>query len=146
MRRLIPFGLLAVLFGFIAPPAQAQDLSGDWILTYSMMGRQGGQAREVTMNVTLGQDGSDLTGTAFMRGRGRPGGAGGGGVQEIPIADGKLDGDSFTFSVVRGMGERSMTTVFSGKLVEGAMEGEMAMQGGMGNRPPVPFKGVKKDG
>jgi hypothetical protein len=145
MRRLVPFGLMAVLFCFLAPPAQAQDLTGDWVLTYSMMGRQGGQAREVSMNVTLAQNGEALTGTAYMQMRAR-GGAGGGGVQEVPISDGTIEGDSFTFSVVRGMGERSMTFVYSGKLTDEGMEGEMAMQGGPGNRPPIPFKGTKKDG
>ena len=145
MRRLLPFGLLAVLFFLPAPPAQAQDMSGDWVLTYTMMGRQGGQGREVSMNVTLVQEGEALTGTAFMQMRAR-GGAGGSGVQEVPITDGSVDGNSFSFSVVRGMGERSMAFVYSGTMTEEGMEGEMAMQGGMGNRPPIPFKGVRKEG
>ena len=144
MRRLLPYSLLAVLFFLVAPAAQAQDLSGDWTLTYTMMGRQGGQGREINMNITLVQDGSSLTGTAFMQGRGRGGGTGE--VVEVPISDGTVEGNSFSFSVVRGMGERSMTFVYSGNVSEGGMEGEMAMQGGRADRPPIPFTGVKKEG
>ena len=50
MRSVISLAFMAVLMT-LAAPLQAQDvtgdrtLTGDWTLTYSMMGRQGGQAR-----------------------------------------------------------------------------------------------------
>ena len=144
MRRLVPFAFVAVLMT-LAGPLQAQDVSGAWTLTYSQAGRQGGQAREVSMDVTLKQDGAAITGTALMAMGGR-GGAGGGEPQEVPITDGKIDGNEFTFSIVRGMGERSMTMVYSGTVSGNNMEGTMAMAGGMGGREPVAFKGVKKEG
>lgn len=147
MRRLIPFAFMAVLLA-LAGPLQAQDVSGTWTLTYSQMGRQGGQAREVSMDVTLAQDGTAVTGTALMAMRGRPGGgggAGGGQPQEVPLTNGKIEGDKLTFSIVRGQGERSMTMVFTSTVAGSEMSGTMAMSGGMGEREPIAFKGVKKE-
>jgi hypothetical protein len=65
MRSLISLAFMAVLMT-LAAPLQAQDVTGDWTITYSMMGRQGGQAREVSMDVSLQQDGTVVTGTALM--------------------------------------------------------------------------------
>jgi hypothetical protein len=139
---------MAALLLFLAPSLQAQDVSGTWTLTYSMMGRQGGQAREVSMDVTLVQEGAAITGTALMQMRGRPGGGGDPPApQEIPISDGKIEGNEFTFTITRSMGERSMSTVYSGTVAGNAMEGTMTMTGGMrGGGEPIPFKGVKKEG
>ena len=145
MRRLMPLAFMAVLMT-LAAPLQAQ-VTGDWTLTYSMMGRQGGQAREVSMDVTLQLDGAVVTGTALMAmGGARGGAAGAPQPQEIAISDGKIEGDKVTFSVARGMGERSMTFVYSGTVEGNTMEGTMAMGGGRGGREPIPFKGVKKEG
>jgi hypothetical protein len=134
----------------MAGPLEAQDMNGAWTLTYSQAGRQGGQAREVSMDVTFQQDGSAITGTVLMAmpARGGPGGAGGGGgePQEIPISDGKIEGNEFTFSIARGMGQRTLTLIYSGTVAGDAMEGTMAMTGGRMDRPPIPFKGVKKEG
>ena len=47
MRSVISLAFMAVLMT-LAAPLQAQDVTGDWTITYSMMGRQGGQAREVS--------------------------------------------------------------------------------------------------
>ena len=143
MRKVVPLAFMAILMA-ISAPLQAQEVTGSWTLTYSQMGRQGGQAREVSMDVTLQQDGATITGTALMAMRGR--GGGGGEPQEVPITDGKVEGDKITFSVVRGMGERTMTLVYSGTVAGSTMEGTMAMGGGMGGREPVAFKGVKKEG
>lgn len=144
MRSLISLAFMAVLMT-LAAPLQAQDVTGDWTLTYSMMGRGGTPGREVSMDVSLVQDGAEVTGTALMAmGGGR--GAGGPEPQEIAITDGKMDGDQLTFSVVRGMGERSMTFIYSGTVAGNTMEGNLAMDGGRGPREPIPFKGVKKEG
>jgi hypothetical protein len=148
MRKLISFAFMAVLMTMVGP-LQAQDVTGTWTLTYSQMGRQGGQAREVSMDVTLAQEGASVTGTALVAMQGRPGGAGragGGQPQEIPIADGKVEGDQLTFSMVRGQGERTMTMVFTSTVAGSEMAGQMTMSGGMGAREPIPFKGVKKEG
>ena len=142
----MPLAFMTVLMT-LAAPLQAQDVTGDWTITYSMMGRQGGQAREVSMDVSLNQEGSAVTGTAFMAMRGRGAGAGGGGeIQEVPITDGTIEGNKVTFTVSRGMGERTMAFVYSGIVAKATMEGTMAMSGGMGDREPISFKGVKKEG
>lgn len=146
MRRFVPFGLMAAFLLILAPSLQAQGVSGDWTLTYTMMGRPEGQAMERTMDVTLKQDGEAITGTALMAMRGRPGGEGGGEPQEVPISEGKLEGDQITFTVARSMGERTMAFVFTGTVSGNAMEGTMTMAGGMRGGDPIPFKGVKKEG
>ena len=147
MRRLVPLGLMATLLMFLATPLQAQDVTGSWTITYSQMGRQGGQAREVSMEVTFLQDGATVTGTTMMAMRGRPGGGGEPPApQEVAIEDGTMEGNVLTFTINRGMGERTMSMVFTGTVEGNAMEGTMAMSGGMGGGEPIPFQGVKKEG
>jgi hypothetical protein len=146
MRRIVPVGLVAMLFAFTAIPLHAQDVTGTWTLTYSMMGRQGGQAREVSMDFTLKQDGAVVTGTTMMAmGRGRAGGEAPA-PQEIAIENGKMDGNKLTFSFTRGTGDRSMIQTFTGTVSGNNMEGTITMTGGMGGGEPIPFKGVKKVG
>lgn len=146
MRGLIPLAFVAVLMT-LAAPLHAQDVAGTWTLSYSQMGRQGGAPRDVSMDVTLIQDGANVTGTVLMPMRGRPGAGGGGGApQEVAITEGKMDGDQLIFSIVRGQGERTMTLVFTSTVSGSTMEGKLAMSGGMGEREPVPFKGVRKEG
>ena len=147
MRRIIPLGLTAILLLFFVGPLQAQNVTGDWTLTYTMMGR-GGQEMERTMEITFLQDGATVTGTTMMQMRGRPGGGGGNppAPQEVAIEDGKMEGDQLTFTINRDMGERSFSMAFTGTVSGAAMEGTMAMSGGRGGGEPVPFKGVKKEG
>jgi hypothetical protein len=136
---------MAILLMFMAPTLEAQDVTGDWTITYSMMGRQGGQAREVSMDVSFKQDGAAVTGTALMAMGGRRGG-GGREPQPIPLTDTKLEGDQLSFTVARGMGERTISFVFNGTVAGNAMEGTMTMGGGRGGAEPIPFKGIKKEG
>ena len=145
MRRVVSVGFVAMLLMFFITPLQAQDVTGTWTLTYSQMGR-GGQAMERSMEITFKQDGATVTGTTMMQMGGRPGGAGGDppAPQEVAIQDGKLDGNTLTFAITRGMGERTMTQVFSGTVSGSTMEGTITMSGGMGGGEPIPFKGVKK--
>ena len=147
MRRVVPLGFVAMLLAFMAVPLQAQDVTGSWSLTYSMMGR-GGQATERSQDFTFVQDGAVVTGTTMMQMGGRPGGAGGDppAPQEIAIQDGKMDGNTLTFAFTRGMGERSMTQTFTATVSGNTMEGTITISGGMGGGEPIPFKGVKKEG
>ncbi len=146
MRRIVPLGLMAILLMFMAAPMQAQDVTGTWTITYSQMGRQGGQAREVSMEITFQQDGAAVTGTTMLTMGRRGGGGQPPAPQEVAITDGKMEEGKLTFSIVRGMGERTMTMVFTSAVEGDAMEGTMAMSGGMGSGDPIPFKGVKKEG
>jgi len=148
MRRFVPLGLMAAFLLFMAPSLQAQDVTGTWTITYSQMGRQGGQARDVSMDVTLKQDGTVVTGSTMMAMGGRRGGGEAPAPQEVAVSDGKMEDGVLTFSLTRGMGERTMTTVYTGTVDGNTMAGTLAMpaMGGMGQRDPIPFKGVKKEG
>jgi hypothetical protein len=112
MPRIAPFGFLAMLLLFLVPPLQAQDVTGDWVLTYTAAGR-GGEAMERNMEFTFVQEGSTVTGTTvFARMGQRPGGGGGRAVpdpQPIEIQDGKMEGDKLTFVISRGMGQQTIT-------------------------------------
>jgi len=88
------------------------DATGTW--KWTMQGRQGGQAREVSL--TLKQDGDKLTGKM------------GGGQNETEIKDGKIDKDgALSFSVTRKRGDQEITQKYSGKLdgdtIKGKIEG-----------------------
>jgi len=148
MRRIALFGFTAILLMVFAGPLQAQDVTGDWTLTYTMMGR-GGQSMERSMDITFQQDGSTVTGTTMMQMR-RPAGGGAGGnppaPEEVAIEDGKMEGDQLTFTINRDMGERSFSMTFTGAVAGATMEGTITMSGGRGGGEPAPFKGVKKEG
>ena len=146
MRRIVLLGLLGSLSLFMVPTLQAQDVTGTWTLTYSMMGR-GGEPMERSMEFTFLQDGATVTGTTMMQmGRRPAAGEQPPAPQEIAIQDGKVDGNKLTFTITRGMGERTMTMVFEGTVTSNTMEGTLTQSGGMGGGEPVPFKGVKKEG
>jgi hypothetical protein len=146
MRRVVPLGLLAALLLLFVPSLRAQDVTGTWTLTYTMAGR-GGQAMERSMEFTLHQEGAVVTGTTMMQMGRRPGGAGEAPApQEVAIQDGKMEGNKLTFTLSRGMGERTLTMVFEGTVTGSTMDGTLTQSGGMGGGEPVPFKGVKKEG
>ncbi len=146
MRRIAPFFFIPAILLFFVGPLKAQNVTGTWELTYSTAGR-GGQAMTRTMTVTFQQDGTAVTGTVMVP---RMGGRGGGGgetppaPQEIAIKDGKMDGNTLTFSYTMGMGERSFTQSFTAKVTGDTMEGTMT--GGMRQAEPVPFTGKKNEG
>jgi hypothetical protein len=138
-----------MLLLFLAPPLQAQDVTGDWVLTYTAAGR-GGEAMERSMEFTFTQEGSTVTGTTvFARMGQRPGGGGGRNVpdpQPIEIKDGKLEGDQLTFVVSRSMGQQAITMTFVATVSGNTMEGTLTTTGGRRGGGEVPFKGVKKEG
>jgi hypothetical protein len=155
MRRAIPFAFVSLLLLFLVVPAQAQDLEGTWVLTYSRQARGGGQATEVTQEFTfeVAEDGT-ITGKTMMAMRGGRGGGGAGAAaapQEVPLSDVKLEDGKLTFSVNRTFGERTMSTNYSATVTGNTMDGTFTMAGGMrpggGGQPAAtPFKGVKKEG
>ena len=151
MRRFVPFGLMAMLFLILVPTLQAQDVTGDWTLTFTRAGRGGGAAMEVTQEFTfvLGEDGKTVTGTTMMAMRGgRGGGEAAPAPQEIAISDGMFEGGTLTFTISQSMGERTMTTTYTATVTGDTMEGSFArgggMGGGMGAGEPTPFKGTRK--
>ena len=82
--------------------AQAQekkdDATGTW--KWSMPGRNGGAAREITLK--LKQDGEKLTGTVAT-----PSG-------DLPLSDGKVVGDKISFFVQADMGGTPVKFISSG--------------------------------
>jgi hypothetical protein len=112
LTKLIVAGCLAAVTMFAA------DATGKW--TAEMPGRDGA-TMTVTMN--LKADGDKLTGTVSGR-RG-----------DSDISDGKVDGESVTFNVVRQMGDNKMTQHYTGKLDGDTLHFTITTEGGMGNMP-----------
>lgn len=97
----------------LATAAHAADAS-NW--TWSTPGRNGGPERVSTLN--LKADGAKLTGKVSAPGRD-------GKAVETPIADGKVDGDSIAFSVVREFNGNSTTTKYAGKVSADKITGKI---------------------
>jgi hypothetical protein len=95
-KTIVVFMLIAAF----ACLAVAADVTGKWVA--QVPGRDG-QTREVTY--TFKQDGEKLTGTMS----GREG-------QELPIADGKVSGDTLSFTVTMTFGDNTMKQVYTGKI------------------------------
>ena len=73
-------------------------VTGKW--AYEMQGKNGPQ----TANMNLKADGTKLTGTVSGRGG------------ETEISDGKVDGDTITFTVVREFNGNKIVTKYTGKV------------------------------
>ena len=82
-----------------------------------MTGRDGNK-REVSMNLKV--DGSKLTGTV------------GGPMGDTDISDGKVDGDTITFSVVREFNGNQMKMNYTGKVTGDEIAFKVARDGGEG--------------
>jgi len=94
MRKLLALSFLA---GALAVTAMAADVTGKWVA--EVEGR-GGQTREITFNFKV--DGNTLTGTmSGFRG-------------DMPISDGKIDGDQISFKRVMEFNGNSFTIVYKG--------------------------------
>lgn len=92
--------LLVVAFG-----AMAADISGKW--TAETPGRNGGAPRVTTF--TFKVDGSKLTGNISRPGRG-------GDPMVSEITDGKVDGNTVTFSVKMTMGGNDVVSTYKGTI------------------------------
>ncbi len=88
-----------VAFLLAAVTALAADVSGKWV--GNAPGR-GGQTREVTFNFKV--SGDELTGTVTgMRG-------------EMPISDGKINGDEISFTQVMEFNGNQVKLLYKGKV------------------------------
>ncbi len=136
MRRLAPLAFLSLLFltGIQQLRAQDVDVTGTWEISWE------NPRGATTTTFLFEQDGTALTGTAQMAMRGRPGGGGGEGTREVEITDGKVEGNTITFSMAMGMGERSMAFTFKGTVTGDTMEGTMTTP-----RGENPFTGKRKE-
>jgi hypothetical protein len=113
MRTLITIGcVLLCLAGAIL----AADLTGKWVA--QVPGRNG-ETREVTFN--LKADGGNLTGsTTTPRG-------------EMPIEEGKIDGDQISFSQTMSFGGNQVKLVYHGTVSGDEIKFTRTREGAEGN-------------
>jgi hypothetical protein len=115
MKKLLSVVTVLLLVALVAVAADA--ITGKW--TLEMPGRQGGPPRTGTLDLKV--DGATLTGTMTMA----MGGGGGGGGQApapTPISNGKVNGNTITFDVVRDFGGNSMTQKYEGTVTGSDMK------------------------
>jgi hypothetical protein len=121
---------LAMTLLALAAIALAQDaVTGKWV--YEQAGRQGGPARQTTLD--LKADGAKLTGTATQPGFGRGGDAPA--PVATPITNGKVDGTKVSFDVSRDFGGESMITKYEGTVAGSELKMKVTMPGFGGGEP-----------
>jgi len=102
-----------------APQGQADDKkidpAGTW--TWSVPGRNGGQARQSTLKLKL--EGEKLTGT--LTAPGRQGGQG----RETAIEEAKLKGDEISFKVTREVNGNKIIAKYTGKISGSTIKGKI---------------------
>jgi hypothetical protein len=124
MKRFFQFGLLFAVMAFSVFGA---DPSGKW--TASMPGRNGDT---MSMTFNLKADGDKLTGTvAGMRG-------------DTDISDGKVNGDTVTFSVLREYNGNSFKTNYTGTMEGDTIHFTMTREGGNGRGGERKFDAKKE--
>lgn len=104
-----------ILFLLLAAAAFAADVTGKWV---AQVPGRGGQTREVTFN--LKADGGTLTGTVS----GRQG--------DMPIADGKIDGDNISFTQTLEFGGNEVKFIYKGKISGDEIKFTREREGGEG--------------
>jgi hypothetical protein len=122
-------GVIALVAFAGAPlPAQAQDLSGEWMLTLET------PRGEREIEVVIEQAEMAFTGTATTQ------------MGEAPLSDGSIEGDRVTFVLSMAMGGRgrgggggggqgrTVEQRFEGTLADGVVTGEVSMSGMGGPR------------
>jgi hypothetical protein len=102
-----------ILTALLAVGAFAADVTGKW--SAEVPGR-GGQTR--TQNMEFKADGATLTGSM----EGMNGNA-------TPISEGKVDGSTITFKVVREMNGNTMKSVYVGTMAGDEIKFKMTMEG-----------------
>jgi opacity protein-like surface antigen len=111
--------LLAILaIGCLAFAAQAADISGKWqVDTSAETAAQGGRGGSVSGGeFEFKISGDDLTGSATTPGLH-------GQWVSVPIADGRIRGDSFSFTVTaKGLNGNDYKSSYTGKLVGNGIE------------------------
>ncbi len=112
MRKFMTTGFL---LGLLSLTALAADIGGKW--TAQVPGRNG-QTREQTFNFKV--DGSTLTGTVSGR------------MGEMPIAEGKIDGDQVSFTQTMEFNGNSMKFVYKGTVSGDEIKFSRQRDGGEG--------------
>jgi hypothetical protein len=114
---------LILLSCALAVAAFAADVTGKW--TYEMQGRNGA----MTGTLNLKADGNTVTGTVSGRGG------------DTEISDGKIDGDTVTFTVVREFNGNKATMKYNGTVTGDGIKFKVEREGS--DRPPQEFVAKK---
>ena len=103
---------ILVLVLFVAP-AWCADISGQWKGEWTDYG-----SRDVRQNtLTFKQDGANLTGTIGSEGG------------ELQIRDGKVSGDSVSFTVAQKIGNREATMTYTGRIAGSEIRFKVSLPG-----------------
>ncbi|MDB6054112.1 MAG: hypothetical protein JWN25_1635 [Verrucomicrobiales bacterium] len=122
-----------LILGSVA--VQAADANGSW--TWTQPGRNGGPDRKSTL--TLKVDGAKVTGKVSAPGQG-------GAAVDTDIADGKIDGDTVSFTVTREFNGNKRVAKYSGKVDGDTIKGKIETdRNGTPNSADWEAKREKKD-
>jgi hypothetical protein len=110
--------LYGALLGVFAIAVYAADVTGKW--TAEVPGRGGNMQ---TNTIVLKQDGTKLTGT-LDGGRGGP----------VEISDGKVEGDTVSFTVVRNFNGNEIKQNFKGTISGSEIKFTRTTEGGQGGQ------------
>ena len=116
---------LPVLIALFAFSALAADISGNWKATAE--GPNGALERTFTFK----QDGTKLTGETTSSFTGKS-----------TITDGKVEGDTVTFTIMAKIGDQDVKLNYKGKIAGGEIKFTSEMAGGGGN-PPIEWTAKK---
>ena len=114
MKARYAFAGIAVL-ALLSVPAWAADVAGKWTA----------QAQGADITITLKVDGTALTGTLDNSMAG-----------PTDIKDGKIEGDTVSFYVVRKINENDMKITWTGKVAGDEIKFTRKTEGGMGGGNP----------
>lgn len=111
LLQLTTFAFLALSLSVQAADKK-NDPTGTW--TWSVPGRNGGEAREVTLKLKL--EGDKLTGTISGR------------QNETAIEDGKITGEEISFKVTREFNGNKMVQSYNGKISGDSIKGKVEIK------------------
>jgi hypothetical protein len=125
------FAALFVCVLLLAGLAAAAAIDGKWVSERKM--ERDGQSFTIIQTFDLKADGNKLTGSLTMAfGDMEP--------RKMDIADGKVDGNKFSFTVTMSTPNGEFKTVYEGTVEGDMLKGTAAREGGQGR----PFEAKKK--
>ena len=101
--------------------ALGADIDGKWTTEMTTRGKD--KSKEMTVRTTfnLKADGAKLSGTATMEANGRS--------RDLPVQDGKIDGNKFSFTTVQKGRDGEMKVLWEGTVEGDELRGERKMEG-----------------
>ncbi len=115
MRKAVLAGLILLA---VTAVALAADVTGKWVWETRGFGFGGGGGMTIKTTLTLKVDGAKLTGSITVPsfGGGPPDPGSPPQMEEVPISNGKIDGNNITFEVTREIMGNTRTTKYEGVL------------------------------